>query len=107
MICARCQSEFEPKRRDARYCCDACRQAAYRSRYGSLRIVTDKPTCTPGGRSPVTAPIAPDDADCVLDGRHDTDPTPDGPAVHIERQNARAVTPIRNALAGKRQGAER
>jgi hypothetical protein len=31
MRCARCGDPFEPKRLDARYCSNACRQAAYRA----------------------------------------------------------------------------
>ena len=31
-ICAACQRKFKPKRSDARYCSDACRQAAHRAR---------------------------------------------------------------------------
>lgn len=38
-ICQTCGKPFTPKRSDAKYCCNACRQKAYR---GS---VTDKASC--------------------------------------------------------------
>src|SRR5262245_39645219 len=37
-LCATCRKQFEPKRKDAKYCTPACRQAAHRHR----RPVTDK-----------------------------------------------------------------
>ncbi len=31
-LCAHCDQRFEMRRADARFCCNACRQAAYRAR---------------------------------------------------------------------------